>query len=92
MKKEEIKELAEQDLEFFIALVAPLEVLGDCHKEVIHWWTREDAKTHQLLLFPRDHGKSRHIAYRVAWELTKDPTLLIVTGKHQVLQEELQEL
>ena len=53
-------------------------VLGDCHKEVIEWWTREDARNYQLLLFPRDHGKSRLVAYRVAWELTKDPTLRIL--------------
>ena len=78
MQIEEIRERAEQELEFFIALIAPTEVLGSCHKDVIRWWTREDAKTHQLLLFPRDHGKSRHIAYRVAWELTKDPTLRVL--------------
>ncbi len=78
MKKEEIREAAEQDLEFFIRLVAPQEMIGACHSEVIRWWTREDAKSHQLLLFPRDHGKSRHVAYRVAWELTRDPTLRIL--------------
>lgn len=78
MKKSEIREAAEQDLEVFIRLVAPQEVLGKCHQEVIRWWTREDAKSHQLLLFPRDHGKSRHVAYRVAWELTRDPTLRIL--------------
>lgn len=78
MNKDEIREAAEQDLEIFIRLVAPQEVIGTCHSNVIDWWTREDAKSHQLLLFPRDHGKSRHVAYRVAWELTKDPTLRIL--------------
>lgn len=78
MNKNEIREAAEADLEVFIRLVAPTEVLSLCHKNVIRWWTREDAKTHQLLLFPRDHGKSRHVAYRVAWELTKDPTLRVL--------------
>lgn len=78
MKKEEIIEAAEQDLEFFIKLIAPYEVLGNAHKEVLKWWTREDSKSHQLLLFPRDHGKSRHIAYRVAWELTKNPALRVL--------------
>ncbi len=78
MTKDEIKAAAEADLEFFIRLVAPHEVLGQCHREVIQWWTRPDAHAHQLLLFPRDHGKSRHIAYRVAWELTKDPTLRVL--------------
>ena len=76
--KEEIRKAAEADLEVFIRLVAPSEVLGICHKELIRWWTRPQAKSHQLTLFPRDHGKSRHIAYRVVWELTKDPTLRVL--------------
>lgn len=75
---EQIRKAAESDLVAFIKLVAPEQVLGQCHEDVCNWWTRPDAKTHQLLLFPRDHGKSRLIAYRVAWELTKDPTLRIL--------------
>jgi phage terminase large subunit-like protein len=78
MKPEEIKLAAENDLLFFIKLVAPEQVLGSCHEEVIRWWSRQDAKSHQLLLFPRDHQKSRLIAYRVVWELTKDPTLRVL--------------
>jgi phage terminase large subunit-like protein len=74
----QIKHAAETDLVTFIKLVAPEQVLGQCHEDVCNWWTREDAKSHQLLLFPRDHGKSRLIAYRVAWELTKNPTLRIL--------------
>ena len=78
MTPTEIRELAENDLTFFIQLVAPMQVLGNCHKDVIQWWTRPEAKHHQLLLFPRDHGKSRLIAYRVAWEITRDPTLRVL--------------
>ncbi len=77
-KEQEIRELAEADLVTFIKLVAPERVLGDCHIDVIRWWEREDASTHQLLLFPRDHMKSALIAYRVAWHLTKDPTLRVL--------------
>ena len=75
---EEIRIAAENDLVFFIQLIDPSQVLGSCHKDVIQWWNRPDAKHHQLLLFPRDHGKSRLVAYRVAWELTKDPTLRVL--------------
>jgi len=75
---EQIRDASEQDLVTFIRLVSPEQVLGQCHEDVCNWWTREDHKSHQLLLFPRDHGKSRLIAYRVAWELTKDPTLRIL--------------
>jgi hypothetical protein len=70
--------LAESDLEEFIKLVHPKRLLGNIHRKVIRWWTRDEAKTHQLLLLPRDHMKSALIAYRVAWELTKDPTLRIL--------------
>lgn len=78
MHAKEIREAAEADLEFFIHLVSPGEMMGNCHREFIRWWNREDAKSHQLLLFPRDHGKSRYIAYRVVWELTRDPTLRVL--------------
>lgn len=78
MKPEEIRLAAEADLLTFIRLVAPEQVLGACHEDVIRWWSREDAKSHQLLLYPRDHQKSRLIAYRVVWELTKDPTLRVL--------------
>lgn len=72
------KEAAEADLEEFIRLVHPRRLLGNVHREVIRWWTRKNSKTHQLLLLPRDHMKSALIAYRVAWELTRNPTLRVL--------------
>ena len=76
--RQERREIAESSLEEFIKLVHPKRLLGSIHREVINWWTRQDAKSHQLLLLPRDHMKSALIAYRVAWELTKDPTLRVL--------------
>lgn len=70
--------LAESDLVEFITLIHPRRLLGNIHRELINWWTRQDAKTHQLVLLPRDHMKSALIAYRVAWELTKNPTLRVL--------------
>ena len=46
------RELAESSLEEFIKLVHPKRLLGNIHREVIGWWTRRDAKSHQLLLLP----------------------------------------
>lgn len=69
---------AESDLIEFINLVHPKRLLGNIHREVISWWTRQDAKPHQLLLLPRDHMKSALVAYRIVWELTRDPTLRIL--------------
>src|SRR6266478_4921766 len=77
-EREERRKLAEASLEYFIQLVHTRRLLGNVHKEVINWWTRQGAKHHQLLLLPRDHMKSALIAYRCAWELTKDPTLRIL--------------
>jgi phage terminase large subunit-like protein len=72
------RELAEASLLEFIALVHPKRLLGNIHREVISWWTTDNASRYQLLLLPRDHMKSALIAYRVVWELTKDPTLKIL--------------
>jgi phage terminase large subunit-like protein len=73
--REQRRILAESSLEEFIKLVHPKRHLGSIHREIITWWTSSNAKSHQLLLLPRDHMKSALIAYRVAWELTKNPTL-----------------
>lgn len=92
LTKEQTREIAESSLEAFIELVSNGgRVLGDCHKELLRWWTREDAKDHQLVLFPRDHGKSAMVAYRVAWELTKDPTLrvLYISATSNLAQKQL---
>lgn len=75
---DDIRKYAENDLEAFIKLVAPHRVLGHIHVDLIRWWTRKGAKSHQLCLLPRDHGKSAMMAYRVAWEITKNPALRVL--------------
>ncbi|QDP48759.1 MAG: putative terminase large subunit [Prokaryotic dsDNA virus sp.] len=76
--KEEIRVAAENDLATFIKLVAPKRVLGHVHEDLIQWWCREGAHTHQLVLLPRGHQKSAMIAYRVAWEITRNPATTIL--------------
>lgn len=78
LKREENRLRAEADLEFFINLVHPKRLLGAVHKEVISWWMASNASNHQLLLLPRDHMKSALVVYRVAWEITRDPTLRVL--------------
>ncbi len=75
---DQIRLAAESDLETFIRLVSPKQVLGGVHVELCRWWTRSDRKSFQLVLLPRDHGKSRMIAYRVAWEITRKPDVRIL--------------
>lgn len=90
-KKDEIRELAEADLHTFIRLVHPHRVLGNVHIDVLSWWTRQDAKTHQLLLLPRDHQKSALVAYRVAWWITKHPDtrVLYISATANLAQKQL---
>lgn len=76
-KYQAIREAAENDLESFIKLVAPHMLLGSIHREVIGWWTRQDGKANQLLLLPRGHLKSKLVAYRAAWWITKNPETTI---------------
>jgi phage terminase large subunit-like protein len=73
-----IRQAAEADLETFIRLIAPKQVLGSVHSELCRWWTRQSRKSHQLVLLPRDHGKSRMVAFRVAWEITKRPEIRVL--------------
>jgi hypothetical protein len=62
----------------FISLIHPLTVCGNVHQQMWDWWDREDAKNYQLVLLPRDHGKSRHIAYRVVREILRNPAIRIL--------------
>ena len=73
-----IREWALGSLENFIRLVHPQRELGQCHIDLISWWTRDKAQSHQLVLLPRDHGKSALVAYRVVWEITKNPALRVL--------------
>lgn len=77
-KIKQIREAAEADLITFIKLVHPQRVIGGVHEELCRWWTRQGAKEHQLVLLPRDHGKSAYVAYRVAWWITKYPWIRIL--------------
>ncbi len=77
-KIEEVRTLAEADLETFIRLIAPKQCMGSVHSELCDWWVRRNAKRFQLGLLPRDHQKSRMVAFRVAHAITKDPTLRVL--------------
>lgn len=87
----EIRRLAEDDLEAFIRLIAPKQVMGSVHTEICDWWSRPTRKRFQLLLMPRDHQKSRLIAFRVLHTLTKDPTkrILYISSTSNLAQKQL---
>lgn len=77
-KKALVREQAESDLESFIRLIHPQRVLGSIHSELIRWITREDGKSHQLVLLPRDHQKSAIAGYYAAWMITRNPSIRIL--------------
>ena len=88
-KKTLIREAAELDLEFFGRLIHPQSVFGTIHCELMQWMNndrsydkgravREDAKTHQIVLLPRDHRKSYIAALKAAWEITRNPSITIL--------------
>lgn len=78
MTLEEIRSAAEADLETFIRLVAPHRVIGAIHSEWCRWTQSENAGNHQLTLLPRDHGKSWFIALKVAWAITRNPSVRVL--------------
>lgn len=77
-KFDEIRKLAEADFLTFVQLIAPRRLIGDVHKELMQWWYRPGALKNQLVLLPRGHQKSTFIAYRVAWEITKNPAVTVM--------------
>lgn len=88
---DQIREAAEADLITFIQLVAPHISMGSIHEELVQWWNRQDALDNQLLLLPRGHQKSRMLAYRTAWWITKHPdtTILYVSATADLAEKQL---
>lgn len=93
-KVQTIKESAEADLATFIKLVAPHILLGSIHSELINWWSRSEAKNNQLVLLPRGHLKSKLVAYRAAWWITKYPetTILYVSATADLAEKQLYQI
>ena len=88
---DQIRQAAENDLLTFIRLVAPHLMLGGVHEELISWWGRQDSKNNQLVLLPRGHMKSKLVAYRTAWWITKHPetTILYVSATADLAEKQL---
>lgn len=91
---QELRELAERDFLTFVILVAPYICLGDVHKELIYWLTREDKKDNQLVLLPRGHMKSKVAAFLAAWWLTRNPeeTILYVSSTAALAESQLYQI
>lgn len=91
LTQEEIREHAEADLLVFIRLLAPHLLLGECHVELLNWWQSATRKKNCLVLLPRGHLKSKLIAYKTAWELTKDPTstILYISATSDLAEQQL---
>lgn len=77
-KKEETKAAAEAHFETFARLTQSHRVIGSIHSELMSWMTREERKTHQLILLPRDHAKSYFAGVYAAWEITRNPAIKIL--------------
>lgn len=75
--KEEIRQLAENNLWAYARLVNPQREYGEVHKKVFDWLQYTDA-VNLLLLLPRSHMKSHCMAVWVSWMITRDPTTTIL--------------
>jgi hypothetical protein len=78
LARDERRRLCEADMVEFTKLIQPDRMFGNIHREVISWITSSNAKSHQLLLLPRDHMKSVIAGIYAAWELTRNPALRIL--------------
>ena len=74
----EIRQIAVNSLEAFIRLAAPYQLIAHCHIELCKWIQEDDDGFNKLLLWPRDHGKSRYAAFFAAWQIVRDPATTII--------------
>lgn len=74
----EIRQTAEGDLEKFIRLVHPHRLLSSIHRELISWLTRQESKSHRMVLLPRDHAKSYIAGMYAGWSVAKNPAIRIL--------------
>jgi phage terminase large subunit-like protein len=77
-QRDERRKEAESNFEAFIRLVQSRRVLGHIHVEICKWLTRQDAKSHQIILLPRDHQKSALAALLAAWMVIRNPAIRIL--------------
>jgi hypothetical protein len=91
MTPKEVREAAQADLEVFIGLVAPYLQLGEAHRELIRWWTSAQRKKDVVILLPRGHLKSKLMALKTVWELTREPseTILYVSATIKLAEKQL---
>ena len=75
--QKEARNAAVNNFEAFIRLVAPYQLMAHCHVSMCKW-AQEHADSNRLLLWPRDHGKSRYAAFYAAWEGVRDPSTTII--------------
>ena len=78
MDKIEIRELCEDNFIAFIQLVAPYNVMGQCHEDLCKFMTDKTLKNYRLVLYPRAHRKSFYAAMYVCWRIVKDPSVSII--------------
>tara|TARA_Y100000361_G_scaffold141736_1_gene147083 strand:+ start:543 stop:2120 length:1578 start_codon:yes stop_codon:yes gene_type:complete len=73
----EVRYVALNNFEAFIRLVAPYQLMAHCHIGMTKW-AQEFIDDNRLLLWPRDHGKSRYAAFYTAWEVIRDPATTVI--------------
>lgn len=76
-EQQEIRNVCMRSLKGFVALVAPLRMLGHCHKDLLDQLQDEDI-LNQLILWPRGHQKSTMLAYYAAWRVINKPEITIM--------------
>lgn len=77
VKQREIRNTALNSFGAFIRLVAPYQMLAHCHIDLCKWIQKHNEEN-KLVLWPRDHGKSRMSAFYTAYEIVRDPATTII--------------
>ena len=73
----QLRQDAVNDLETFVRLVAPFQIIGHCHRDLCRW-IMENEEENKLILWPRDHNKSRYAAFYTLWKIVRQPDITVI--------------
>lgn len=74
---EGVRTAALNNFTLFVKLVASFQQMGHCHEDLCRWM-QDQGSGYKLILWPRDHCKSRYSAFYASWQLARNPAISII--------------
>lgn len=77
-KQVEIRNECLQNFQVYVSIIAPYLQRGHCHEDLENFLQSEG--THKLVIYPRGHLKSKELALKATWLITRNPAVTILSA------------